>query len=762
MGKKAAAETDMGERGELPMGESTGREVFLLEDYAGIMEEENLQPQRTVGGFRIRPGFYEINGASAFPNGVNFTVISHAAVSCELLLFHREEQTPYAVIPFPREYRIGSVFSMFVFGLRIDQFEYAYRMDGPYAPERGLIFDRRKVLLDPYAKAVTGQSAWGKRLGFGEFYKARVVHNDFDWGNSRSPGIPLKDSVIYELHVRGFTKSPSAGVCHPGTFDGVREKIPYLKGLGINVVELMPVFEFDEMRGARVVNGRQLLDYWGYNPVGFFAPNTSYASEREDNREGRELKELVRELHENGMEVILDVVFNHTAEGNEQGPYFSFKGIDNNVYYMLTPDGQYYNFSGCGNTLNCNHPLVRDLILNCLRYWVVNYRVDGFRFDLATILGRSEDGSPMNRPPLLESLAYDPILYSVDLIAEAWDAGGLYQVGTFPSWNRWAEWNGKYRDDIRSFLKGDAGFAQAAALRITGSPDLYPPKKRGENASVNFVTCHDGFTLYDLYAYNGKHNEDNGWGNTDGADDNRSWNCGAEGPCADPQVQTLRMQMVKNACAVLLCSRGTPMFFAGDEFGNTQFGNNNAYCQDNEISWLDWSLAEKNRELLEFFRFMIWFRRRHRVIRGDTKKCTAGFPCVSLHGIRPWAEGYGWDTRMIGVMYAGRKEPQESGSWGPVQEQGQKGAAVGKSAGKKGRIREETGDDIIYLGINTWWERQEVTLPQLPEGSCWVPLADTSRGAQAVIAGTELLEQGIYVMNPRSVLLLEAKRYADL
>ena len=301
------------------------------------------------------------------------------------------------------------------------------------------------------------------------------------------------------------------------------------------------------------------------------------------------------------------------------GPFFSFKGLDNNIYYMLTPDGHYYNFSGCGNTLNCNHPIVRQLILDCLRYWVINYRVDGFRFDLASILGRSEDAAPMSRPPLLESLAYDPILGSVDLIAEAWDAGGLYQVGSFPSWNRWAEWNGKYRDDIRSFLKGDDGYAAAAAQRIMGSPDLYPPDKRGYNASVNFLTCHDGFTMYDLYSYSTKHNEANGWNNTDGADDNRSWNCGYEGPTNNVEIMDLRLRMIKNACAVLLCSRGTPMFLAGDEFGNTQFGNNNSYCQDNEISWLDWSLLEKNKEIFEFFRYMIAFRQQHSVIRGNTR-----------------------------------------------------------------------------------------------------------------------------------------------
>lgn len=419
------------------------------------IEEKFLQPLDTINGFSVRPGFYEMNGATALPNGVNFTIHSQNAVSCELLLFHRGEEEPYAVIPFPAHYRIGRVYSMIVFGLNIYDFEYAYRMDGPYDPRRGLVFDKTKTLLDPYARAVTGQSVWGVNPDWEKGYRARVVVNDFDWGNTKQSLKPMQDLIIYEMHVRGFTKNPSSGVQCPGTFAGIREKIPYLKELGVTAVELMPIFEFDESMGRREVDGRHLLDYWGYNTVGFFAPNTSYTANVEYNREGNELKYLIRDLNANGIEVILDVVFNHTAEGNENGPFFSFKGIDNNVYYMLTPDGYYYNFSGCGNTINCNHPVVQQMILECLRYWVINYRVDGFRFDLASILGRNEDGSPMNHPPLLRNLAEDPVLKDVKLIAEAWDAGGLYQVGNFPAWNRWAEWNGKYRDDLRSFLKGD-------------------------------------------------------------------------------------------------------------------------------------------------------------------------------------------------------------------------------------------------------------------------------------------------------------------
>lgn len=559
---------------------------------------EVLVPMGEIAGFLVRPGMFDVNGAIALPNGVNFTVHTHDGIRCELLLFHKGEEEPYAVLPFPEAYKIGDVYSMIVFGLKIEDFEYAYRVDGPYDSDKGLLFDKKAVLLDPYARAVTQQRIWGeKKKGA---YHARVVRDLFDWGDMPQSNRELSDLVIYELHVRGFTYDPSSGVKHRGTFAGLKEKIPYLKELGINAVELMPIFEFDETMNTRNVDGKELLDYWGYNTVGFFAPNISYTAADEYNQEGTELKELIKELHDHGIEVILDVVFNHTAEGNEKGTTFCFKGFDNKIYYMLTPDGNYYNFSGCGNTLNCNHPVVQQLILECLRYWTVSYRVDGFRFDLASILGRNEDGSPMNAPPLLRSLAYDPVLSNVKLIAEAWDAGGLYQVGRFPASKRWAEWNGRYRDSLRSYLKGDSWEVRNAARNICGSGDMYGGfnsdyngSYAGYNSCVNFFTCHDGFTLY---SYNEKHNLGNGWYNTDGSDDNRSWNCGAEGDTDDPEVLNLRYRMIRNACAVLMCSRGTPMFLAGDEFGNTQFGNNNAYCQDNEISWLNWKLLEKNRD----------------------------------------------------------------------------------------------------------------------------------------------------------------------
>ena len=524
-------------------------------------------PMAEISGFPVRPGVYDLNGATPLQNGVNFTIHTCGGTSCELLLFHRAQEEPFAVLPFPEAYKIGDVYSMIVYGINIDEFEYAYRVDGPYCPEKGLLFDKNKVLLDPYAKAVAGQRTWGIR--WDHTYHARVVKDRFDWGDMPQSKRELCDLIIYELHVRDFTHHPSSGVQHRGTFSGLMEKIPYLKELGINAVELMPIFEFDETMNSRTIDGKQLLECWGYNTVGFFAPNSSYAAANEHNREGTELKTLIKALHDNGIEVILDVVFNHTAEGNEMGNTFSFKGFDNNIYYMLTPDGNYYNFSGCGNTLNCNHPVVQQLILECLRYWTINYRVDGFRFDLASILGRNEDGSPMNNPPLLRTLADDPILSNVKLIAEAWDAGGLYQVGSFPASGRWAEWNGRYRDSLRSYLKGESWNAWDAAWSISGSGDLYGgyydnthSNYAGYNSCVNFLTCHDGFTLYDLYSYNNKHNEANGWNNTDGANDNRSWNCGAEGETDDPEVLSLRYRMIRNACAVLMCSRGTPMFLA--------------------------------------------------------------------------------------------------------------------------------------------------------------------------------------------------------
>lgn len=690
-----------------------------------------LLPLDVVEGFKIRPGFFRMYGACVASNGVSFTINSHGATRCTLLLFKPQAPKPYARIPFPDSYRIGDTYSMLVYDIKPDEFEYAFSFDGPYEPAKGLLFNEENVLLDPYSRAVTGQRKWGEKPEGGKDfeYRARVVKSSFDWGNIKQLEQPFEDLVIYETHVRGYTKDKSSGVSAPGTFAGLKDKIPYLKDLGINAVELMPIFEFDEMESARVVDGVQLYNYWGYNTVSFFAPNTSYAFNEEHNHEGDELKSLIKALKENGIEVILDVVFNHTAEGNEMGPCFSFKGIDNNVYYMLTPDAHYYNFSGCGNVMNCNHPVVRSFIIDCLRHWAIEYRVDGFRFDLASILGRDQNGAPMANPPILESLAFDPVLGKMKLIAEAWDAGGLYQVGSFPSWNRWAEWNGRYRDDMRSFLKGDDGMAGNAITRITGSRDIYSPESRGHKASVNFLTCHDGFTLYDLYSYNEKHNEKNGWNNTDGDNNGHSWNCGAEGETDDPNVNGLRRRLIKNAFAALLCSRGPAMFFAGDEFCNTQFGNNNAYCQDNIISWLDWSRLEEFKEIHDFVRHMIQFRKEHPILRKMTKPSSCQFPEISVHNGTPFNASTDYKTKLIGIMYAGRNE-------------------------------EDTEDDIVFYCMNAYWEPLVMQLPVLPNGKHWH--VDTNTNAEYFdgedfTEKTELLGVNTIRVPARTTIILVAE-----
>lgn len=707
---------------------------YILNDY--ITDEVRMvKPMMEINGFKVRPGFFDLNGASEFSCGVNFTVHTSHGTSCDLLLFHPDEEEPYAVIPFPESYKIGDVYSMIVYDLKAEEFEYAYRVDGPYDEKKGLLFDKTKILLDPYAQAVAGQQVWGKKRT--RTYHAKVVRDTFDWGVQPQSSREMSDLIIYELHVRGFTQHPSSGVKHPGTFAGLKEKIPYLKELGINAVELMPIFEFDEMINAREVDGKQLVEYWGYNTVGFFSPNASYAAAEEVNNEGTELKELIREFHENGIEVILDVVFNHTAEGNEQGPFFSFKGFDNNIYYLLTPEGHYYNFSGCGNSLNCNHPVVQQMILECLRHWTVHYRVDGFRFDLASILGRDEDGMPMNNPPLLRSLAYDPLLRNVKLIAEAWDAGGLYQVGNFPASKRWAEWNGQYRDTMRGYLKGDFWEANSAAWRICGSGDLYGGyysegnnNYAGYNSCINFLTCHDGFTLYDLYSYNNKHNEANGWDNTDGANDNRSWNCGMEGDTNDPEVLKLRYRMIRNACAILMCSRGTPMFFSGDEFGNTKFGNNNSYCQDNEISWIDWSLLKKNKELFEFFKFMIAYRKKHPVIRKKLDNAVCGMEGMHAHDVNADRMEVSQNAKTLAVSFAGYD-------------------------------RKKCKDDLVYVAVNAYWEEVHITLPNLANHGAWYLSVDTygdENGKYCYEEGEEIRIDHEYVMKPRSIVVFTGRQ----
>ena len=671
-------------------------------------------------------------GATIVPNGVNFSVFSSAATGCTLVLFQKGESKPVVEIPFPEEFRIGSVYCMIVFDLDEERLEYGYRIDGPWEPEHGHRFDRTKILLDPYAKTVGGRDVWLRPPNWDDIYqhRARLVFEDFDWEADTPLEIPMEDLVIYEMHVRGFTQHPLSGVKHRGTYAGIRDKIPYLKSLGVNCVELMPIFEFDEWENGRrhPETGAWLTNYWGYSTLAFFAPKAGFAATGRLGMQVDELKTLVKDLHRNGIEVILDVVFNHTNEGDHRGPTMSFRGLDNKTYYMLTPGGFYYNFSGCGNTLNCNHPVVRNLVLDCLRYWTAEYHVDGFRFDLASILGRDQNGAPLANPPLLESLAYDPVLARSKLIAEAWDAGGLYQVGSFPAYGRWAEWNGKYRDALRRFLKGEMGVAGEMAARIQGSPDVYP--YRGPTASVNFVTCHDGFTLSDLVSYNDKHNEANGEYNNDGANDNNSWNHGAEGETDDPEIARLRRRQIKNAVTLLMLSQGVPMLLMGDEFGRTQRGNNNAYCHDNEIAWVDWRLLEQNAELFRYAREVIAFRHAHPVLRrrepfAHADVAASGYPDISFHGTEAWVPDWDGTSRVLAWMLCG----------------------------KHARV----ADDYIYVAANAYWDALFFAPPVLPPGMAWHVFANTSMAPPEDIheVGKEpRLNDGRIMVGPRSLMVL--------
>lgn len=688
-------------------------------------------PTHEHDGIKYRIGKVLPFGASIVPGGVNFSIFSKDAYGCELVLYHKGDKEPYAVIPFPDAFRIGDVYSMIVFDIDYETVEYGYRMDGPYNPAEGCWFNKDKTLLDPYAKSVSGRSVWGEEPDWEDTFqhRGRIIYDDFDWEGDQPLNLPMNDLVIYETHVRSFTADASSGVKYRGTYAGLLEKIPYLKELGINCIELLPVFEFDEFENSRVLDGNRLYNYWGYSTVNFFAPKTGYAATGKYGMEVDELKNLVKELHNNGIEVLLDVVFNHTAEGNEQGPYISYRGIDNKTYYLLTPEGYYYNFSGCGNTFNCNNAIVRNCILDCLRYWAADYHIDGFRFDLASILTRDQFGAPMANPPLLEELAHDAILGNCKLIAEAWDAGGLYQVGHFPSWGRWAEWNGKYRDTARRFLKGETEVAKDMMHRMEGSMDLYA--NRNANASINFITCHDGFTLYDMCAYNEKHNMANGEENRDGGNDNHSWNCGYEGETEDANVNALRMKQIKNAAAMLLMSRGIPMILAGDEFANTQWGNNNAYCQDSKISWLDWERFEQQQPVYQFYKKLLRFREAHPVLRNshyDTAYNKTGYPEVSWHSVTPWYVEDG-GSLTLGLMYAEEKE--------------------------KYGVEEDT---FIYFAMNMHWELHGYGLPQLPEGMTWHMVANSALEEEPIVANEAaypmLENQDEILVEPRSTMIL--------
>ncbi len=701
----------------------------------------DFYPTHNHEGFKLRHGKPFPFGATLVPRGVNFSIFSKHATSCTLVLFKKHANEPMVEIPFPNSFRIGNVWCMVVFDLDCEDIEYGYRMDGPFEPNVGHRFDKSKILLDPYAKAIGGRDVWGTKPDWDNIFqhRGRLVFEDFDWEDDCPLEIPMEDLVIYEMHVRSFTAHPSSGVKHPGTFAAITEKIPYLKELGVNCVELMPVYEFDEFENSKPnpVTGEMLYNYWGYSTVGFFAPKTGFAATGRFGMQVDELKSLIKELHENGIEVILDVVFNHTAEGNELGPTISFRGIDNQTYYMLTPEGYYMNFSGCGNTLNCNNPIMRNMVLDCLRYWASEYHIDGFRFDLAAILGRDPWGVPLPSPPLLETLAFDPVLGKCKLIAEAWDAGGLYQVGSFPAYGRWAEWNGKYRDDLRKMLKGDMGMLGAVAQRLQGSPDMYEYSGRGPSASINFITCHDGFTLYDSFSYDDKHNEANGEDNRDGGNDNHSWNCGWEGTTDNPDIIALRKQLVKTALAVLMLSRGVPMILMGDEIGRTKNGNNNTYCQDNELNWLDWSLLETNDDLFRFSKNIIAFRNAHPVLRYHEHFHNAdlvGSGCVDIswHGTQAWKADWSGTSRAIAFMLCGKHA---------------KGGTV--------------NDDRIYVAINTYWDALDFELPTPPKGAKWHVAVNTSMPSPEDIyefgMEPELGNQSNVLVGSRSIVVLVGK-----
>ncbi len=642
---------------------------------------------------------------------MNFVLFSRNATGVHLEFYqHPDDSSPSRIIQLdPVRHRTGDVWHVWVRGIPAGQL-YGYRIAGPYLPEEGHRFNSHKLLLDPYARAIAGVKDWDfvaargydsssslTDLSFstvddgGTAPKCIFSQDFFDWELDSPPKQSASDTVVYETHVRGFTIHPSSGVAHPGTFAGLTEKIPYLQDLGVTAIELMPVLEFNENETNRLnpITGERLKNYWGYNPVAFFAPKQSYSFEGSHWRQTVEFREMVKAFHRAGIEVILDMVLNHTAENDELGPTFSLRGIENSVFYMLQENEcRYYkNFSGVGNTLNANHPVVREFVRNVLRYWVMHMHVDGFRFDLASILGRDEHGNILHSAPLLEGIAEDPILRDVKIIAEAWDAGGAYQVGDFSS-KRWTEWNGRFRDDVRRFWIGDAGTLGLLASRICGSSDLYQSSGKGPASSLNFVTCHDGFTMNDLVSYKQKDNYENAELNRDGTDANYSDNCGVEGASQDPTVERMRNRLIKNFLLTLFIARGVPMLLGGDEFRRTQRGNNNAYCQDNEISWFDWSLLEKHKEIRRFTRGMIAFRRAHLVLRREKFYTDEDIKWFAPDGATPhWADPW---QKSIACLILGQTEPD------------------------------------LFLLFNADARSVDFYLPALPAGKIWRLAVDTS------------------------------------
>ena len=657
---------------------------------------------------------------------VNFSVYSKDATSCTLVLFHYGDAEPYAEILIPEDCHVGSVYAIMVFDLDWENVEYGYRFDGPYDLRNGYCFDKTKVVLDPYAKLVSGREKWHTRQypqhSLFEF-RGRIIRDDYEWEGDRQLNTPFKDLVIYEVHVRGYTNDPSSGVRNRGTFAGLVEKIPYLKELGVNCVEFMPLFEFEEFFPAI---SDEYCNYWGYSTVNYFSPKAGFAAMGPMGLAADEMKNMVKTLHKNGIEVILDVVFNHTAEFGDGGEYISFRGVDNKTYYLMNPDGTYSNLSACGNTFNCNNPIVRNFILDSMRYWVSDYHIDGFRIDEAPIFARGQDGEPLVSPPLVESLKNDPILSKAKLISEGWDPAGLNTIGKFP--HGWADWNPGVRDTLKRFAKGMAEYGPELTRRIEGSPDMF--YGRSPDASVNYVTSHDGFTLYDATAYNVAHNEGNAYTSSMDTDfDNCSWNCGVEGETDDPQVLALRRRQMKNIMTILMLSRGVPMFWAGDEFANTQYGNNNAFTCDSKTSWLDWNRLEEFRDVFEYVRRLIAFRKAHPVIRRDeffVGHNSSGYPELSWHGERPWEFDRDQPFLTFAFMYS---EP----AWDFGTD----------------------GDSFIYCAYNSHWEDHTFELPIVPEGMSWRVVLSSADESFAC-CGERV--DGSVLLQSRSCVVLEATR----
>jgi isoamylase len=652
-------------------------------------------------------------GATALVEGVNFALLCRHGTRAWLVLYPLDGGEPLAELALdPSRNRTGYHWHVQVHGLP-PAFRYGWRVAGPNVG--GNRFDPRKVLLDPAATSLSEGTVWGNWVEPDRYATARrslFIRRSFDWRDDVPPRTPLEDSIVYELHVRGFTCHPSSGVAHPGTFRGLVEKIPYLQSLGVTAVELLPIHEFDESDCpfTNPLTGERLRNFWGYNSIAFAAPKAAYASNAAEHGQVNEFREMVRAFHAAGMEVFLDVVFNHTGEGDDRGRMYSFRGLDNELYYMLGKGGRYLNFSGCGNTVNCNHPVVRQLLMTCLRFWVADMHVDGLRFDLASVMGRDYRGNVLVEPPVVEEIAEDSVLADTKLIAEPWDAAGLYQVGRFPFGRRWSEWNGRYRDEVRRFWCGEPGMAGPLATRMCGSADLYEASGRRPQHSINFLTCHDGFTLWDLVSYSDKHNEANGEDNRDGTNENYSWNSGVEGPTDDPDVLELRRRRAKSLIATLLLSQGVPMLLAGDEFLRTQQGNNNAYCQDNAVSWIDWTLAEKNADFLRFVREMIALRKRHPALR------RRGF----FRGEGP--EGEPADIEWHGVE-AGW--PDFTGT--------SRGLAFTLNGDQTGR----DPDRDFYVALNAWQEALPFEVPPSPSGRRWRRVVDTALPSPKDIVGLD-------------------------